>query len=159
MGRCRVYYRQDGKILVDHPDLRPEKKPKSKSEFIKRFSRYNGITIPLTDNITLDDWIDAQFIESAEKKATLHIDNDLTKILLPYDDIDSTALPNGANPNNRNDRNRWRGTKVTGVQIDNTVVLRKDLFQQIDDELAKPSPDGIVIERLRRKLEKREHND
>lgn len=37
-------------------------------------------------------------------------------------------------------------------------MLRKDLFQQIDDELAKASPDTVKLMRIHRKIDKREHD-
>lgn len=137
MTRCRVYYRPDGKVSIDHPDQRPEKKPK---------------------DMTNDEWIDAQLIQSGEKKPGLHVGGSLSSPLLPFDDTDTSQLPNGANPRDRKDRNRWRGTKATGVQIDGTVVLKEDIEQQLDNELAKTTPDLITVERLRRKIEKKEHD-
>lgn len=137
MTRCRVYYQQSGKISVDHADQRPGKKPK---------------------DMTNDDWIDAQFLQSGKNKPNLHVDGDLSKPLLDYEEIDDSALPNGSAPTDRKDRDRWRGNKLTGIKIDTNIVLRKDLFKQIDNELAKPSPDIFVIERIRSKIELNQHD-
>ena len=137
MTKCRVYYHQNGKISVDHADQRSAKLPKG---------------------MTNDEWIDAQFLQSGEKKPGLHVDGDLNKPLLDYDEIDDSQLPNGNNPMDRKDRDRWRGTKTTGIKIDATVMLRKDLYKQIDDELARATPDMVVVARLEGKLRRNEHD-
>lgn len=129
MSKCRVWYHLDGKISVSYPDLRPEKKP---------------------EDLTFDEWLNKQLDNVAIKAPQFQG--------LDFEDMDNSQLPNGANPDDRSDRDRWRGTKATGIKIDNTVILRKDLFKQIDDELAKQNPGIIVIERLRRKLDRKEHD-
>jgi hypothetical protein len=75
-----------------------------------------------------------------------------------FEDIDDSMLPNSADPTNREDRNRWRGAKATGIQVDGSVVLRKDILKQLDDELEKSNPDTIKVIKLQRKLDKREHD-
>lgn len=137
MTRCRVYYRQDGKISVDHADQRPEKAP---------------------EGMTNDQWIDKQFLESGERKPDLHIDSDLANPLLPNEDVDDSSLPNGNDPTDKKDRDRWRGTKAAGIRIDNSIVLRKDLAAQLDAELAKPSPNAITAMRLQRRLDRGDHD-
>lgn len=72
---------------------------------------------------------------------------------MEYKDMDTSQLPQ-----NREDRDRWRGTKATGIKIDSTVILRKDLLKQLDDELAKTNPNAIKALRLQRKIDKREHD-
>lgn len=136
-SKCIVYYHPNGKVSIDHPDLRINKKP---------------------DGMTMNEWIDAQFIDSVNSKPGLHIDNDLSKAALPFDVIDTSELPNASNPKDRSDRNRWRGNKSMGIKIDKTLVLRKDLFKQLDDELAKPNPGIVILVKIRRKIEKKEHD-
>lgn len=70
-----------------------------------------------------------------------------------FEDVDESVIP----PRDGN-RDRWRGTKATGIQIDNAVVLRQDLEKDIDDELALPNPDMKKVMVLRRKLDKREYD-
>lgn len=96
-------------------------------------------------DLTLEQWIDFQLDQVAIKAPQF--------VGLDYQDMDTSELPQ-----DRTDRDRWRGNKQTGIKIDNSVVLRKDLDKQIDDELAMQNPNIIKIERLRRKLDKREHS-
>ncbi len=137
MTKCRVYYQQNGKISVDHADQRAGKIP---------------------DGMTNDEWIDAQFLQSSENKPNLHVDGDIDKPLLDFDEVDDSTLPNGADPTNRKDRDRWRGNKAIGIKIDNTVILRKDLEKDLDDELDKPNPNQGVINSLQRRLRKKDHD-
>ena len=97
------------------------------------------------EGLTLDEWIDRQ-LNLIPIKAPQFAQ-------LDFEDTDTSQLPQ-----DRADRDRWRGTKATGIKIDTTVVLRKDLVKQIDDELAKPNPDIITVERTRRKIELNQHD-
>lgn len=96
-------------------------------------------------DLTMDEWADKQ-LDNVATKAPQYAG-------LDYTDTDSSLIPI-----RDENRDRWRGTKTTGIRIDDTLVLRQDLLQQIDDELAKPSPSIIELERLRRKLERKEHD-
>lgn len=72
-----------------------------------------------------------------------------------YDDIDSSTLPS------RQYRDKWRGNKVTGIQIDHSIITevekRQSVEDSLDQELIKSNPDLIKIVRLQRKLEKRNY--
>jgi hypothetical protein len=95
---------------------------------------------------TLDEWIGKQLVIPLAKNPAKYSG-------MEYEDMDTSQLPQ-----NRADRDRWRGTKVTGIKIDPSVVLRKDLLKQMDDELAKANPNTVAVLRLQRKLDKREHD-
>lgn len=77
---------------------------------------------------------------------------------LEYDDIDETDLPDSQ-------WDKWRGSKGNGVHIDDTVITNSEklaaLNEEIDDELIKADTDVnlVKIERLMRKIEKREYLD
>lgn len=74
------------------------------------------------------------------------------KECLPYDDIDSSQLPD------RSTRNKWRGNKATKLRVDNTVVTQSEKMANaeadLEAELEKPSPDPVKVIKLQRKLEK-----
>ncbi len=72
---------------------------------------------------------------------------------MQFEDMDDSLLPQ-----DRKDRDRWRGSKSLGISIDTSIVLRQDLNQQIDAELAEPSPDLKKVIRLQRRLAKRDHD-
>ena len=85
------------------------------------------------EGLTMDEWIDRQ-LNLVPVKAPQFAG-------LDFEDMDSSQLPQ-----DRADRDRWRGSKVQGIKISPSVVLRKDLLKQVDDELAKPNPDVVKIE-------------
>ncbi len=97
------------------------------------------------EGLTADEWIDRQ-LNLVPIKAPQFAE-------LDFEDIDSSTLPQ-----DRKDRDRWRGNKTTGIKIDNTVVLRKDLLKQLDGELAKSSPNVVKTMRLQRKIDNKEHD-
>lgn len=97
------------------------------------------------EGMTTDEWIDYQ-LEQVPIKAPQFAG-------LDFEDKEVSELPQ-----DRADRDRWRGTKTTGIKINTNIVLREDLFKQIDEELDKSSPSIIMLERLRRKIEKEEHD-
>ncbi len=97
------------------------------------------------DSMTIDEWALEQFRNVAIKSPRFQN--------FPFDDVDGSSIPV-----NDGDRDRWRGSKGQGVSIDNTVVLRRDIEKQLDDELAKPNPSPIAALRLQRKLDKKEHD-
>jgi len=90
-------------------------------------------------------WITQQLDSVAEKS--------LEFSGLEYTDMDTSELLQV-----RADRNRWRGDKGTGINIDKKVVLRQDLCSALDKELGKPEPDTINVLRIQRKLNKQEHD-
>ncbi len=124
MGKVRIWYHNDEKISVSHPDKRPEKKPKG---------------------LSMDEWALEQF------------ENVLVKVPrfqgLDFEDINPSQLPQ-----DRKDRNRWRGTKAQGIKVDSTVVLRQDLLDQLDAELDKPNSDLKKALKLQRRIDKKEHD-
>jgi hypothetical protein len=97
------------------------------------------------EGLTTDEWALKQF-ENIPKKAPRFQG-------IPFDDVNSSTLP----VRDKN-RDRWRGSKGQDIRIDDTVILRQDLFKQLDDELAKPNPDAVKAMKLQRKLDKREHD-
>ncbi len=97
------------------------------------------------EGLTLDEWIDRQ-LNLIPVKAPQFAG-------LDFEDMDSSQLPQ-----DRADRDRWRGSKVQGIKISPSVVLRKDLLKQVDDELAKPNPDVVKVLRIRGKLDRKEHD-
>ena len=72
---------------------------------------------------------------------------------MPYDDIDPNQLPQ-----DRTERNKWRGEKSRGVWIDHSLVSRNEKIQELNFELEKeldsdsPNPDRVI--KLQRLLEK-----
>lgn len=149
MGKIRVWYWPNGKISVSYPDTRYQlyidrqlidwinKKPEDEDldEWIAK----------KPEDLTQDEWTDKQ-LDNVAIKAPPYSG-------LDFEDIDISQLPQ-----DRADRDRWRGTKATGIQIDNTVILRQDLEKDIDDELLLINPNMKKIMQLIRKLDKREHS-
>jgi hypothetical protein len=72
---------------------------------------------------------------------------------MEFKDMDDSQIPQ-----DRLDRDRWRGTKATGIKVDATVILRRDIEEQLDAELAKPVPNSIAALKLQRKLDKKEYD-
>ena len=97
------------------------------------------------EGFTMEQWIDKQLDDVAKKALRFKG--------LDYEDMDSSQLPV-----RDENRDRWRGSKTEGIKIASNVVLRQDLMKQVDVELAKPNPDVIILMRLQRKLDKREHD-
>jgi hypothetical protein len=97
-------------------------------------------------NLNLDQWAYKQFDDLLLKCPQF--------LGLDYEDIDSYKLPK-----EREDRDRWRGNKTTGIKIDSKVILRKDIQQKLDKELSKSEPNVIKAMKLQRKLDKQEHDD
>ncbi len=99
------------------------------------------------EHLTINEWINKQ-LDNVPIKAPQFAG-------LDFEDVDSSKLPQ-----DRKDRDRWRGTKATGIKIDTTVVLRKDIEKQLDAELTKPNPNPnpITALKLQRKLDKREYD-
>lgn len=128
MALCRIWYRADGRVFIQHIDYKLKPTGMADADFaVEQFA------IPRKKN--------------PDKYNTME-----------FEDVDDSTLPNGVSPISRKDRDRWRGTKATGVKIDNTVVLRKDLEKEMDDELAKPNPDLKKVMQTQRKLDKKEHD-
>jgi hypothetical protein len=73
----------------------------------------------------------------------------------PYDDIEKATLPD------RRYRDKWRGSKVTGIKIDHSIVTeaekRQTIEDDIDNELAKSNPDLAKVMKLQRKLDKKDY--
>lgn len=77
---------------------------------------------------------------------------------LDYDDVEPSTLPN------RKDRDKWRGNKATGLQVDASIITQAERRQAIEAErdaiLDKPvhtNKDLIDIAKLNRKLDKRDY--
>jgi len=72
---------------------------------------------------------------------------------LPHDDILSSELPQ-----DRKDRDKWRGSKGQGVWVDHSLVTKgekiEELTQKLDEELDKNNPNSIKIAKLQRLIEK-----
>lgn len=72
---------------------------------------------------------------------------------LPYDDIDPNQLPQ-----DRKDRDKWRGTKGRGIWIDTSLVTKtekiQELQEELDEELDKDSPDSTKVLKIQRQIEK-----
>jgi len=96
-------------------------------------------------HLTLIEWANEQFDELPKRAPQFQG--------LDYTDMDTSELPQ-----NKADRDRWRGDKGTGIKIDKNVVLRQDLWSALDKELGKPEPDTINVLRIQRKLNKQEHD-
>lgn len=72
---------------------------------------------------------------------------------LPYDDITIDQLPQ-----DRANRDKWRGEKGRGIWIDESLVTKnekiEELKEKIDEELDKDNPDPSKVVKLQRKIEK-----
>lgn len=75
---------------------------------------------------------------------------------LPYEDVDKSTLPQ-----DRKDRDKWRGNKESGIYVDHTIVTEQEKRQavedQLDAELAKDEPNSVKVIGLQRKLDKRDY--
>ena len=98
-----------------------------------------------------DDESDAAF---AAKEFAIALKNNPAKYKpMTFEDVDDSQLPQ-----DRSKRDKWRGSKGNGVHVDDTVILRQDIQEQLDFELAVAEPDVINVIKLQRKLDKREHD-
>ena len=72
---------------------------------------------------------------------------------LPHDDVDPTTLPQ-----DRKERNKWRGSKGQGISIDHSLVTKQEkieeLKQKLDEELDKNNPSSIKVAKINRLIEK-----
>lgn len=107
---------------------------------------------------------DQDFLDRVAEKATKDIevrnpDGSITIVPhplkgLPFDDIDPATLPD------RKDRDKWRGSKATGLRVDQSVVTLAERRQAVEDaldaELAKPVPNAVTALKLQRRLDKRD---
>lgn len=89
--------------------------------------------------LTMAQWAEQQFNIVAEKNPEL--------ANLDFDDIEQSSLPA-----DKVDRDRWRGVKGQGVMIDKNVILRNDISELLDDELAAIAPDPVKVIKLQRQL-------
>jgi hypothetical protein len=97
-----------------------------------------------------------EYLERSFAKALSGVDrNGLPNPLkgLPYEDIDRKDMP-------KTDRDKWRRKAGGGVEIDLSVMTQQEkkqsLFDQIDLELEKETPDPIKILKLRTKIQKKQ---
>lgn len=74
----------------------------------------------------------------------------------PYDFIDDSSLPQ-----DRDNRDKWRGSQGVGVSVDNSVVTKAEKIAQIendiDAELDEVNPDMVKVAKLQRKLQKEDY--
>ena len=72
---------------------------------------------------------------------------------LPYDDIDPSTLPQ-----DRKDRDKWRGAKGQGISIDHSLVTKGEQMQalenKLDEELGKNNPDSVKVAKIQRMIER-----
>ncbi len=72
---------------------------------------------------------------------------------LPYDDLDPSQLPQ-----DRSQRDKWRGSKGQGVRIDDALVTKNEKLEELQDrldtELDKNSPNQTKVIRYQRQIEK-----
>jgi hypothetical protein len=72
---------------------------------------------------------------------------------LPYDDLDPSQLPQ-----DRQDRDKWRGRQGRGVWIDHSLVTKnekiEELQAELDKELAKNNPSTVKVVKLQRLMQK-----
>ncbi len=75
---------------------------------------------------------------------------------LPYDDVEPSSLPQ-----DRKDRDKWRGKKGEGIKVDSSIITiaekRQAIENELDAELAKAAPDPVQVIKLERKLQKRDY--
>jgi hypothetical protein len=72
---------------------------------------------------------------------------------LPYDDLDPSQLPQ-----DRKDRDKWKGEKGRGIWVDTSLVTKsektKELQEELDKELAKNNPSTVKVVKLQRLIER-----
>jgi len=82
----------------------------------------------------------------------IYSDNETLKDL-PYDDLDPSQLPQ-----DRKDRDKWKGEKGRGIWVDTSLVTKsektKELQDELDKELAKNNPSTVKVIKLQRLIEK-----
>jgi hypothetical protein len=73
-------------------------------------------------------------------------------ITLPYDDFEPTEFPD------KTKKAKWRGEKGKGIWVDESIITpsetRKAKEDELDAELAKETPDPVMVIRLNRDLDK-----
>ncbi len=145
----RVVYRPDGTVAVLQASLKARREGESDQD--------------LLDRVCLKIIGETQKMLDAEKnkpnpnpEKVIKLTSYLLKPNYDYDDIDPSTLPP------RKDREKWRGNKTTGLIVDNSIVTdaekRQTLEEDLDAELAKPTPNAVKAIRLQRKLEKRDYS-
>lgn len=180
--KCRIVYKPDGQVSIIHP---APKARRINVEFPKGWRPPHtkkpekaAIVYSLSDNpsgrlqiayirsiggkaeIESDD----VFLERVSEKAVKAgrtIKPDGTMVPgplegLPFEDVDPSTLPQ-----DRKNRDKWRGKKGKGIKVDPSVVTvaekRQAVEDELDTELAKASPDSVQAIKLQRKLDKRDY--
>lgn len=116
MSICRIYYLPDGSIIRKTPFFRMQKESETTAEYLTYQTEF-------LDNETLKRPVD---ILNKNKEVVRY-----ALVGVPFEDLDDSELPS-----TKTDREKWRGSKSSGVHIDNSVVTMAEKRQAVKDARA-----------------------